>query len=199
MHVVSLAADKRFVNLDLATEFSENRSSHRQSDPLQHEPRGLLCHSKSAGQVVRTDATLTIRQQPQGRKPLLKRNGGVLEDRSRFQRELGAFMPAVTLPNPCLVQIGQVVGIAFRPSGEAIGPPRNYHKLAVVLVIAEKLHGFQDPFWEYDWCSSWSVQYLKKPGLWGTLFSMFSVGYRLPKNRSDIRFRLTVYRSSEFR
>jgi hypothetical protein len=76
---------------------------------------------------------------------------------------------------------------------------RNYRKLGAVLVIAEKLHRFQELFWEYDWCSSWSVRYLNKSGLWGTLFSMFSMGHRLPKNRSDIRFRLTVYRSSEFR
>src|ERR1035438_8448613 len=57
VHVPRLAADVGFVNLDFAAQFATVVFVlHREANPVEHEPRGLLSDPKRPMQFPRTDA-----------------------------------------------------------------------------------------------------------------------------------------------
>jgi hypothetical protein len=105
-----------------------------------------LRNAKCAGEFIRAYAILAVRQKPNGGKPLLKRDWRVLEDCADLERELRALVLAVAFPDPSIIKIGYVIGVARWAMHHAIWPPSLNHELAAVLEIAEKLYRFQQRF-----------------------------------------------------
>lgn len=97
-------------------------------------------------QFIRTDSVFAIRQEPHSGKPLLKRKRRVLEDCSDLERELRARMAAVAFPDPRILQVGYMVGIALRAPHDAIRPPCSHHIALAVLVVGEELNRFEQRF-----------------------------------------------------
>lgn len=101
VHEARAAANPRLVHLHLPARLHETSVLHREPDAVEHEPSGLLRHAKGAPKLARTDAVLGIGNQPQGDKPLVQLDGGVLKDGPYFHREL---LPATTaLPRRALL------------------------------------------------------------------------------------------------
>jgi len=113
---------------------------------MKREPCGLLRDAKSTSQLVGTDSIFAIREQPDGREPLLKWNRGVLEDCPDLQGELRTRMPAVALPAASVNHVRNMLGVAGWTPDNTIGPSRLNHELAAVIVIAEKLDRIQERF-----------------------------------------------------
>lgn len=88
MHVLCLAADVGLVNLDGAGHLLVGRSLKGESNPVKHEPRGLLRDTQRTAQLVRADRVLGVRDQPDGGQPLVEPDWGVLKDRCHLDAEL---------------------------------------------------------------------------------------------------------------
>jgi hypothetical protein len=80
VHVADLAADERFVSLDLAVHLVERLGVNGHPQTVQHEPRGFLGDAQIAGQFVAADAVLAVDEHPHGGQPLREGNRGILED-----------------------------------------------------------------------------------------------------------------------
>src|ERR1035437_1193333 len=82
VHIPGLAADEGFVYFNFATQLIEAGSLHGKPNPVHHEPCGFLGDLQPAMDLEGTDAVLATDNQPSCAEPLLKRNRGVLKDRS---------------------------------------------------------------------------------------------------------------------
>jgi len=81
------SADKGFVNFDFALELCGLSVAHRFASAVQHEPRLLLRYVERPRKFVRGRSILRVRQEPQRREPLAKRDRALLENRPRLGRE----------------------------------------------------------------------------------------------------------------
>src|ERR1039458_8897941 len=90
VHVLQFSADESFVNFDFALRASEFGSHcpslNNQSQPMQHEPSGLLRNAKITVNLVRGNPILAVNQHPEGRQPLLQGDRRILEDRELLDR-----------------------------------------------------------------------------------------------------------------
>ena len=68
--------------------FLEAAALHSLTNPMEHEPRGLLSDFQIARDFVTADPVLAIDYQPHGDQPLVERERAVLENRADFNREL---------------------------------------------------------------------------------------------------------------
>jgi hypothetical protein len=133
VHEPGTATDEGFVHLNLTLKpLGKGLGLHRQPDTVEHEPRGLLGHSKGAVQLVATDPVLGVDQQPDRGEPLVQPNGGVLEDRAQLDGEL--LLAALALPDTTGGQERVLVG-PTAGAGDAIGPaePRQEGKAHVLV------------------------------------------------------------------
>src|ERR1039458_8925481 len=78
VHVARLAADEGFVRFNFTAEHSESAIPEREPQTVVHEPRGFLGDSEIAGRLARADAVLTVDSQPQGGKPFVQAQWGIL-------------------------------------------------------------------------------------------------------------------------
>ena len=144
MHVAGFAADERLIDFDHAIYFAASLRLQGQPQARQHEPRSFLSDAQSAAEFVTADAVLAVGEQPEGRKPLLKANRGVLEDGTDFERELRLRVLRVALPAALAGEVGYVVGAAGRAADHAVGPADRFDGFPAVLVIREKENRFAE-------------------------------------------------------
>src|SRR5262249_52566425 len=127
VHVPGLATDEGLINFDFSSEFVEGPILSGKANPLKHEPCGLLCHSKRSVEFPGANAILAVQEHPDGGKPLLKGNRRVLEDCASLQRERGADVPGIALPNASLREVGDFVGATGRTLGDHPKPATHDH------------------------------------------------------------------------
>ncbi len=103
--------------------------------PVQHEPRGLLRDTKSAGQLTRANPILGVEYHPHGRQPLVKPKGRLLEYRASLDRELTVTPTAV--PSPHLGHVGHALRLAVRAYHLAVRPLHGLHKFNAAISVRE--------------------------------------------------------------
>jgi len=94
----ALAADIRFIHFNRARQFGFERFLfHRVANPMRHEPRALISHSKHSVKLVGAHAFLARAEKMDCHEPFVQRNMAVREDRIHSDRELLA--ASLTLPH----------------------------------------------------------------------------------------------------
>src|ERR1035441_6639969 len=116
VHVNGLSANPSFVNFncsattaDLGLRLEAGDVPQSNANPMQHEPRGLLSDADGTCNFVAADAVLAVTEHPDDNKPLLQRDGRILENGSHFGTELAVLVGALALPFPLIVEEGHVV------------------------------------------------------------------------------------------
>jgi hypothetical protein len=145
VHVPRLAADERFVNLNLTGQLRGGLILHRFADSLKHKPRGLLGQSKIAGDFVRRDSVLAIRDQPHCRKPLVQGDGRFVQERTHLDRELFPAFRGAALPDTASLQEHRFLGPAVRALN-SIGPTLRRKVLQRIVRVVEMDNRFGQCF-----------------------------------------------------
>ncbi|KKW01086.1 MAG: hypothetical protein UY35_C0035G0013, partial [Candidatus Saccharibacteria bacterium GW2011_GWC2_48_9] len=142
-----LAADVGFVHFHGPVEHAEHGVlRHRRTEPMRHEPRGLILHAEHAVQLVGRHAFLRRGHQVNGQQPLGHRHLGVLENRAHGDRELLPTLAALPeAPTSDLVLAGgfrgQAVGIgpAALWAARAVGPAHLFEQFPRRIFVG-KVH-----------------------------------------------------------
>jgi hypothetical protein len=140
VHVPRLAADEGFVRFDVAGQFAGGRDGQGESNPVVHEPCGLLRHAEGAVDFVGTHAVLAVDDHPHRGEPLIQANRGILEDGPRLQGELPQRMLFAALPAIILRLKDDVLTSAARAC-DAIRPATGHEIVAAVIGIGEVENG----------------------------------------------------------
>jgi hypothetical protein len=118
VHVPRLATDKSFVHFDFTTapaELNGRPSLEYQSEPMKHEPRGLLTNAKRSAEFVTADSVFAVDHHPQGRKPLSQTKRRILKNRPDLDAKLlPAFLALPTLLRSKVIVFGVPTRGAFR-------------------------------------------------------------------------------------
>jgi hypothetical protein len=111
---------------------------------MENEPCRLLSDAQSAVNLPRRNTVLAVCEHPHGGKPLLQRDGRVLEDRPQFDAKLPS---AITALKPLL---GLEVVRLFSETGGAlwaIGPAHLGYRVNADLLIREVLDCLLECLW----------------------------------------------------
>jgi hypothetical protein len=100
VHVSRLATDESFVGFNLTGELVAALFVLRESNPVQHEPSGLLGDAERTRDFATGDSFFGIVNQPHGGKPLVQPKRGILKDGSNLDRELPLRVPVAALLAP---------------------------------------------------------------------------------------------------
>ena len=148
VHVARFAADEGFVNLDFTCELAAVLPLLSKANPVKHEPRGLLGHSKRFRNFATADAILAVEYQPHCREPLVQTERRVLEDSSNLHRELPSWMTDAALPAQLILQESHS-GTAAPRTGNATLPLRaTGDKIAQAVPLIREV---QDRFLQGLW------------------------------------------------
>lgn len=90
VHVPRFAADESLISLNGPGHFIDRSVMLRVTNSVQHEPCRLLRYAKRTGDLVARYTVLAICEHPHRAEPLIKTNGGILENGSDLNRELFA-------------------------------------------------------------------------------------------------------------
>lgn len=138
VHVPSFAADEGFAGFDFPGQHLFERSFvESETNPMIHEPRGLLGDAKIAMHFVAADSVLAIHDEPHGRKPLVQAERRILKDGSGFEAGAWTIMLRIALPDASVGEISDVLGTAMRTPHLTIGPAEFHHESFAVFVIRE--------------------------------------------------------------
>lgn len=146
VHVLDATADERLINLNrrssiaASTKFVEGIVLHRGADAIQHEPRRLLRHAKSAVKFPRRNTILAVQQHPDRWQPLLQRDRRVLKDRADLEGEARFGVRGVALPNPVFGEIANLLGITDRTFHFAVRPAQRNHEIVTMLIVRKVLN-----------------------------------------------------------
>ena len=148
MHLGRSSADIGFVafyrTTRTATEFTLGFVLHGFTNPMQHEPCGVLPDAQSFTQFVAADSVFAVCQHPQSNHPLIEAERRVLKDRSDFNREL--FLALVAKPDAASPN-KRVLGFAASWTGHiATGPAKTNGSVEGPLRIAKVNDGFLESF-----------------------------------------------------
>jgi hypothetical protein len=157
VHVPRLAADKGFIDFDFASELVKTLVLHCQTNPVKHEPRGLLGDAEPAMDLIGRDSVLATDEHPCCAEPLLKRNRRVLEDRISLEREGRTEMSGIALPNTCLREPSKFFGPASWASDFAVRPPQFNHELTAMLEVREPQNRVSESVWRFHVSSMHSI------------------------------------------
>jgi len=163
VHVASLPADEGLVDLDTvaaSAEFSALLTLLSESDPVKHEPCGLLSHVQSAGNLARANAVLAIQDQPHCGQPFVQAERRFLEDGSDLHGELPLRMPRTALPTKLVLEEADLLASAGW-TNDAIAPlrPTGHEVVQAVLLIREIQDRFLQAFRFSDGFHTSSVRY----------------------------------------
>lgn len=122
VHVAGLATDERLIDFDFPAQFGSALVLHRFTNAVQHEPRGFLSNPEVTGNLARTDTISAVGNHPHNRKPLLKADRGLIQDRSDFNRELFPARSSFALPNTARLKKHRFLSTAVGTLN-AIRPP----------------------------------------------------------------------------
>lgn len=137
VHVPGRAANEAFIDFNRAGQLGANHRPHveRQSDSMQHEPRGFLSHSKGPRQFARRRSVLRVHDYPHGRQPFLKAKRRVLKQRADLHGKLFPTFP--TFPDAPSLQESRVRLSAMRANHIAIRPAKITHEFQGSIRVGE--------------------------------------------------------------
>jgi hypothetical protein len=140
VHVSGESANESLIHFDglsASPEFHEGAALHGKPDAVHHEPSRLLSDADSAGHFVGTDSVLAIGDHPNGGKPFVEGDWGILENGSHLRGELPLAVDALALP---LALIGEESGIgaATGRAHDSAGPSQSDHVVKTILGIGEE-------------------------------------------------------------
>lgn len=134
VHVPGLAADVGLIDLDGAAQLLEAAGLHGEPDSVQHEPRRLLRDPERPPQLVGADSILGVGDEPDGRKPLVQPERGILEDRPELDRVL--LLAGFALPKTARRQVA-VLDAATARADRTIGPAQVGDELRADIEVGE--------------------------------------------------------------
>ena len=141
VHVASLAANERLIGLDFPRQLAAlARVLQRKTNPVKHEPGGLLGDPNVTGDLVARHTVLAIGYQPNGSQPFPQGDRRVLEGRPDFDGELLAALAA--LPDASRLQEHRVRRFTMR-ANDAIRPTLGSKVVQRVAGISEVFNGFE--------------------------------------------------------
>jgi len=119
VHETRFAADECFIHFSRAAELIEGLGLHREPNPVQHKPSGLLGNTEPPRYCVGADTVLAVDQHPNAGEPLVEADGAVLKHGPDLDGEL---LPAtLALPDAPGAQERRLSGAAMR-TGRAVRP-----------------------------------------------------------------------------
>ena len=149
VHESGSATNESFVYFDFATvtaDFQERTVLHRKPDAMEHEPSRLLSDTERAANLVRANTVLAIRNHPNGDKPLVEWERGILEDSSHFAGELLASVFPFAFPHPASRDEANVIA-ATSGAFDAIRPATSNDEVEAVVGGSEVLDGLLESLW----------------------------------------------------
>lgn len=138
-----LAADERFVRLDLSVEHAVLGRSHRLTNAVKHKPCRLLGDTESASKLMRGRSVLRIGKKPNRREPFGKRNIRGLVDRA----DLGGKHPLALFATPGAARLNRLNvrgAAAHLGAGNSVRPAQPNR----VLMGAGRVRKIDDGFLE---------------------------------------------------
>lgn len=136
MHVAGLAADKGFINFDLAAQLPCRTVLQSQTTAMHHEPCGLLGDAKCTGDLIGTNSILAVNQHPDCGKPFVQSNCRVLKDSPDFDRELAVMVHALALPLS-LVRKEWNIGSPANRTDNAVRPAPSGKIIQTIVRLSE--------------------------------------------------------------
>src|SRR5262249_37757182 len=129
--------DISFVALNFTAELASDFALQRKSDPLKHEPCGLLSDSSSAGNLITAHAVLAVSQHPHCEEPLVQSDRRLLKDRSNLDGKLRLRVARLALPETPRRNKGNVFASA-RWADNALRPSAT-HKVRDAVIRISKI------------------------------------------------------------
>ena len=139
--VLPLAANVGFVYFNRPAKRGEVVRFHRGTNPMQHEPRRLLCDPQATRNLIGRDAVTVACNQPDRRKPLGKANGRILKDGPGLSGELS--LAIVAVPTPTLGHVGYPHRATGKGTGHAVRPTHLSPEVVRLLLVGELAHRFE--------------------------------------------------------
>ncbi len=139
VHVLGESANERVVYFGDPVHLLERAGLHGVADSVEHKPCRLLGDAEGASEFMRRDAVLAVGDEPDGGKPLVESERGVLEDRPDLEREL--LLAPLALPDPTG---GDERGLAMSASGAkdlAISPAHLENEVESAVSVGEVADG----------------------------------------------------------
>jgi len=142
VHVPRCPADKSFIHFDffpVPTDFQKRAILHRKANPVEHEPCGFLSDAERPPDFIGTNSVFAVGNHPDGNKPLIEGQRGILKDSPDFGRELPFRMDALALP---LALISEEYRVLPPASGafNAVRPAQADHVSQAVVGVREVDH-----------------------------------------------------------
>jgi len=140
VHETGRATDEGFVYFDfftIAAKLDGRAGLHRKTNPVEHEPCGLLGDAKSAANFVGTYAVLAVGNHPNSDKPFIERQCRILKDSPYLSRELPFGVEALALPLPLILEEYGILAATGRAHHDAVGPAQPDHKVKAVIGVRE--------------------------------------------------------------
>lgn len=147
VHVGRLATDIAFVAFDLPSELVERFPLHGQSDPVEHEPSGLLRDAKGAGKFATADTVLGIGDAPDRHKPLVQTQRRVFKNGSYLRAELFTAFLVPALEHAAAGDDADVFPAALRALDASVGPLETSHVRMANIKISVADDGFRQSLW----------------------------------------------------
>ena len=151
VHVLDLSADERLVGFKFrigTTHFrlcAERPIVQSPTNPMEHEPCGLLGNAKHLRQFVRRNATLARDQHPHCRHPLIKTERRIFHDCLDFDGELA--LARIAEPNPPRLDERELLCATPRATNAAIRPAEFNCVIEGPLRIGKVGNGFLECAW----------------------------------------------------
>jgi hypothetical protein len=152
VHVAEFPAHKSFVHFhraesaDLLIGSFSAGLFESVTDSLKHKPSGFLSDLEPSVNLPRGNAVLVVYEQPDGGKPFVERDSGVLEDGAHFGRELLAAVEA--LPDAAATQEGMPLTLAVWALN-TVWPAYLGHELDTHGRVLEVASSFKKAFREW--------------------------------------------------
>jgi len=98
MHIASKATNEGFIDFDFPAQLPAIIILQGKPDAMHHEPCSFLSNPEAASYFITANSILAITQHPNGGKPLIEADSGILKNGSNLNRELPLGMMARALP-----------------------------------------------------------------------------------------------------
>jgi len=141
VHEAGEAADKAFVHFHFASKLLKGSALHCCTDPVKHEPCGLLSNAKVTGKLAGAYTILAITDQPNRGEPLIKADRRIFKDGSDLGAKLLFGVLGLALPYLTSSQQRDFSASA-RGASYAVGPAERYGRPYAVGRIREVANRF---------------------------------------------------------
>lgn len=149
VHESGSTANESFVYFDFAprpTHFKKGTILHGETNPMEHEPCGLLSDAKSAANLVRANTVFAVRNHPNSDEPLVERERGILKNSSHFAGELLASVFPFAFPHPASRDESNIIA-ATSGAFDAIRPTARHDEVEAVVRVGEVNDGLLECSW----------------------------------------------------